>query len=55
MCPGAPLARTELRAALETLLARSSSITLTDRDDAVVAAGNPMTAAVGELYLDVNA
>ncbi len=55
VCPGAPLARTELRAALETLLARSSSITLTDRDDAVVAAGNPMTAAVGELYLDVNA
>jgi cytochrome P450 len=55
VCPGAPLARSELRIAFETLLARSSSITLTNRDDAVVAAGNPMTAAVGELYLDVHA
>ncbi len=54
VCPGAPLARSELRIAFETLLARSSAITLTDRDDAVVAAGNPMTAAVGELYLDVH-
>jgi cytochrome P450 len=55
VCPGAPLARAELRIALETLLARTSSITLSDREDAVVAAGNPMTAAVGELYLDFHA
>jgi cholest-4-en-3-one 26-monooxygenase len=55
VCPGAPLARAELRIAFETLLARTSSITLADREDAVVAAGNPMTAAVGELYLDVRA
>jgi cytochrome P450 len=55
VCPGAPLARAELRIALETMLARTSSITLSDREDAVVAAGNPMTAAVGELYLDFHA
>jgi cytochrome P450 len=54
-CPGALLARTEMRVALETLLARSARITLSDRDDAVAAAGNAMTAAVGELYLDVDA
>jgi cytochrome P450 len=55
VCPGAPLARNEMRIAWETLLARTSSITLTDRPDAVVAAGNLMTAAVGELYVDVHA
>lgn len=54
VCPGAPLARLELRIAFETLLARTASITLADRADAVVAAGNPMTAAVGELYLDLS-
>jgi cytochrome P450 len=54
-CIGAPLARAELRLAFETLLARSSSIALAERDDAVVPAGNQMTAQVGELYLDIHA
>ena len=53
VCPGAPLARTETRIALETLLANTSAISLSDRDDAVVPHGNQMTAMVGELYLDV--
>jgi cytochrome P450 len=55
VCPGAPLARAELRIALETLLARTSAITLAERDDAIVPAGNPMTASVGEIHLDVHA
>jgi cytochrome P450 len=54
-CLGAPLARAEIRIAFETLLARTSSITLSDREDAVVPAGNEMTAGVGELYIDVSA
>lgn len=53
VCPGAPLARLELRIAFETLLARTTSITLADRAEPVVPAGNPMTAAVGELHLDL--
>jgi cytochrome P450 len=53
VCPGAPLARTETRIALETLLANTSGISLSDREDAVIAHGNQMTAMVGELYLDV--
>jgi hypothetical protein len=53
VCPGAPLARTELRLALETLLTRSNAITLSD--GAVVAEGNHMTAGVGELYIDLAA
>lgn len=52
-CLGAPLARAELRITLETLVARTSAITLSNRDDAVVPAGNEMTAGVGELYVDV--
>jgi len=55
VCPGAPLARAELRIALQTLLARTSSITLSDRDDPVVAVGNLPTATLGELYIDVHA
>jgi cytochrome P450 len=53
VCVGAPLARAEIRIAFETLLARTTSITLADRDDPVVAAGNRMTARVGGLYLDL--
>jgi len=45
----------ELRIALQTLLARTSSITLSDRDDPVVAVGNLPTATLGELYIDVHA
>ncbi len=54
-CLGAPLARAELRIAFETLLARSSSIALADREDAIVPGGNQVTAKVEEIYLDVNA
>ncbi len=53
VCPGAPLARAEMRIAFETLLARTSSITVSDRDDAVVPVGNFHTATIGELHLDV--
>jgi cytochrome P450 len=53
VCPGAPLARAETQIALETLLSRTTAISLADRADAVVATGNHMTATVGELYLDV--
>jgi cytochrome P450 len=52
-CVGAPLARAELRISFETLLARTGSITLSDREEAVVGVGNHMTARVGELYLDI--
>jgi cytochrome P450 len=52
VCPGAPLARVELRIAFETLLNATSALALTDRADAVVAEGNHMTAAVAELYVD---
>jgi cytochrome P450 len=55
VCPGAPLARAELRIAFETLLARTSSITISDREDAVIPVGNFHTATVGECYLDVRA
>jgi hypothetical protein len=34
-------------------LSNTSEISLSDREDAVVAHGNQMTAMVGELYLDV--
>jgi cytochrome P450 len=54
VCPGAQLARAEMRIALETLLERTSSITLSDREDAIVPEGNHMMATIGELYLDVN-
>jgi cytochrome P450 len=53
-CLGAPLARTEIRIAFETLLARSSSITLSDREDAIVPGGNQVTAKVEEIYVDVD-
>lgn len=53
VCPGAPLARAELRIALETLLARTSSIALAEREDAVTPVGNFHTATIAELYLDV--
>lgn len=55
VCPGAPLARAEMRIALETLLRRSSWIELAARDDAVVASGHELTASVGELHLRVAA
>jgi cytochrome P450 len=55
VCPGAPLARAVMRIALETLLDRSSSITLSDIHDPVVPIGGEMTARVGRLYLDVTA
>ncbi len=53
VCPGAPLARAELRIAFETLLARTSSITISQRDDAVIPVGTFHTATIDELYLDV--
>jgi cytochrome P450 len=52
-CLGAPLARTEIRIAFETLLSRSSSITLADREDAIVPGGNQVTAKVEEIYVDI--
>jgi cytochrome P450 len=55
VCPGAPLARAELRIAFETLLGRTSAITVSAREDAVVPVGNFHTATIGELYLDVRA
>lgn len=55
VCPGAPLARAELQIAFQTLLARTSSITLSEREDAVVPVGNFHTATIGELHLDVRA
>ena len=54
-CLGAPLARTEIRIAFETLLARSSSISLADREDAIVPGGNQVTAKVEEIYVDIHA
>jgi cytochrome P450 len=53
VCPGAPLARAVLRIAFETLLERAAAITLSDRNDAIVPTGGPMTVRVGRLYLDV--
>jgi cytochrome P450 len=53
-CLGAPLARAEIRIAFETLLARSSSITLADREDAIVPGGNQVTAKVEEIHLDIH-
>lgn len=53
VCPGAPLARAVMRIALETLLERSSAITLSDIDDAIVPTGGEMTARVGKLYVDI--
>jgi hypothetical protein len=44
-----------MRIALETLLERTSSITLSDRDDAIIPEGNHMIATIGELYVDVKA
>jgi cytochrome P450 len=52
VCPGAPLARVELRIALEALLGATSAFVFSDRAEPVVAEGNHMTAAVAELYLD---
>jgi cytochrome P450 len=54
-CLGAPLARAEIRIAFETLLSRTSSITLADREDAIVPGGNQVTAKVEEIYLNVQA
>ena len=54
VCVGAPLARAELRLALEVLLGRTTSITLTERDDAVIPTGNEMTSRIHELNLDIN-
>jgi cytochrome P450 len=54
VCPGAPLARAEMRIALETLLHRSSAIALADREGAVIPAGHELTASVGELHLRVS-
>jgi cytochrome P450 len=53
VCPGAPLARAELRIALETLLARTSSISLNARSDALAPTGGAMTNRVGALHLDI--
>lgn len=53
VCPGAPLARAELQLAFETLLARTSEIALSSRDDSVVPTTSEMTMRVGELYLDI--
>jgi cytochrome P450 len=51
-CIGAPLARTEIRVAFETLLARTSLLTLADRSDAVFPGGNQVTAKVDDIYID---
>lgn len=53
VCPGAPLARAELQIALESLLARTSAINLSCRDDSVIPTSSEMTMRVGELYLDI--
>lgn len=53
-CLGSRLARTELRIAFETLLEHTNSISLSDREDAVVPTGNAVTAGIGELYLDID-
>lgn len=53
VCPGAPLARAELRIALEMLLARTSLISLNARSDAVTPTGGEMTTRVGALHLDI--
>jgi cytochrome P450 len=52
-CPGAALSRLELQIALETLLARTASITLSDREQAVVPFANVVSAKVSEIYLDI--
>jgi hypothetical protein len=44
-----------IRIALETLLERTSAITLSDIEKPVVPVGGQMTARVGKLYLDVTA
>lgn len=54
-CLGAPLARTEIRVAFETLIERSSEFRLADREEPVIATGNEMTAGIGELYVDIDA
>lgn len=53
VCPGAPLARAEMAIALETLLARTSSISLSDMAEPVVGTGADMIARVKELHLDL--
>jgi cytochrome P450 len=54
VCPGAPLARAEMKIAFEMLLDRTKAIRLSDREDPVVAIGSAMTASVGKLYLEVS-
>lgn len=53
VCPGAPLARAELAIAFETLLTRTTSISMSDIDQPVVASGSAMTSRVKELHLDL--
>lgn len=53
VCPGAPLARAELAIAFETLLTRTSSISLSDVQDPVLATGGEMTSRVKALHLDL--
>jgi cytochrome P450 len=53
VCVGAPLARAEVRIAFETILERTTTIALSEREEPVVPAGNEMTQRVGELYLEV--
>jgi cytochrome P450 len=53
VCPGAPLARAELAIAFETLLTRTSSISLSHVEEPVIATGGEMTARVKELRLDL--
>ena len=55
VCLGAPIARAELQIGLETLLARTATITLSDEENGVVPFGNLITARVGELLLDFEA
>jgi cytochrome P450 len=54
VCPGAPLARAEIAIALEMLLTRTSSISLSDVEEPVIAADTgEMTVRVQELHLDL--
>lgn len=53
VCPGAPLARAELAIAFETLLTRTSLISLSNVEEPVLGTGADMIARVKALYLDL--